>query len=231
MPETERSEPATAGLRTVREMLNAGWPVLLAAFSFLVTTNLSDSIFDNILGGLQTFARAQGASHCPTHVTRSCSSLSSRKPRFHHASSLRSMHHNRLRLRCPPPSRVRDSRSVAVQVAPCHSHRGPGLSPRNLACLRALAPAALFLAGTLGSSWFAVLEALQNADYVLTTRGTAPPDPTPICIGTVTGTPSKRCGTRIEGQVEQRKQRHQAATHTSCGRRFREQASCHTADV
>jgi hypothetical protein len=41
---------------------------------------------------------------------------------------------------------------------------GAGLSPRNLACLRALVAAAMFLAGTLGSSWFAVLEALQNAD-------------------------------------------------------------------
>ena len=53
--------------------------------------------------------------------------------------------------------------------------QAPGFSPRNLVCLRALVAAALFLAGKLGFSWFAVLEALQNADYVLTTRGTAPP--------------------------------------------------------
>ncbi|KAI0271242.1 hypothetical protein BGY98DRAFT_1100302 [Russula aff. rugulosa BPL654] len=39
-----------------------------------------------------------------------------------------------------------------------------------MACLWALAAAALFLAGTLGSSWFAVLEALQNTAYVPTTR-------------------------------------------------------------
>ena len=79
----------------------------------------------------------------------------------------------------------------------------PGLSPRNFACLRPLVVAALFLAGTPGSSWFAVLEALQNADYVLTTRGTAPPGPAPLGIGAVAGSLSKRGGTQIEGQVGQ----------------------------
>ena len=44
----------------------------------------------------------------------------------------------------------------------------PGLSQRNLACLRALVAAAVFLAGTLGPSWFAVLEALQNAGRLIT---------------------------------------------------------------
>jgi len=46
------------------------------------------------------------------------------------------------------------------------SGSGAGLSPWTLACLRALVSAAMFLAGTLGPSWFGVLEALQNADYV-----------------------------------------------------------------
>ena len=76
-----------------------------------------------------------------------------------------------------------------------------------------LVVAALFLAGTPGSSWFAVLEALQNADYVLTTSGTAPPGPAPLGIGTVAGSLSKCGGTQTEGQVEQQQQRHQAAAH------------------
>ena len=75
------------------------------------------------------------------------------------------------------------------------------------ACLRELVSSALFLTGTFGSSWFAVLEALQSADYVLTTR-TAPPGPAPLRIGAVTGTPGKRSGTQTEGQVEQQQQRH-----------------------
>ena len=69
----------------------------------------------------------------------------------------------------------------------------PRLSPWTLACLRALVTAAMFLAGTLGPSWFPVFEVPQNADYVLTMRGTAPPGPAvfgPIA-GATSGTPSK----------------------------------------
>jgi len=55
------------------------------------------------------------------------------------------------------------------------SGSGAGLSQRNLACLYALIADAMFLAGTPGPGWFTVLETLQNAYYVLTTRGTAPP--------------------------------------------------------
>jgi len=71
----------------------------------------------------------------------------------------------------------------------------PGPSPRNFGVLtvRALvAAAALFPAGRLGSSWFAVLEAFQNAYYVLTTRGSTPSGPAPPGIGVVAGTPSER---------------------------------------
>ena len=51
--------------------------------------------------------------------------------------------------------------------------QSPGLSPRDLACFGALAAAALLLARTFGSSRFVEQEALQNADYVLTTRDIA----------------------------------------------------------
>ena len=54
------TEPARAQLRTVREILNVGWPAFLAALSFLPTTNLSDSIFDDVISVLQTLA---GAAH------------------------------------------------------------------------------------------------------------------------------------------------------------------------
>ena len=89
--------------------------------------------------------------------------------------------------------------------------QAPGLSPRNLACLRAVVAAALFLAGTLGPSWFAVLEALQNADYVLTTRGTAPP--APAALGATSGTPVKRGSAQTEGQQQQQHQSRQQAAH------------------
>ena len=71
----------------------------------------------------------------------------------------------------------------------------------------------LFLAGTLGSGWFVVLEALKNTDYVLTTCGTSPLGPARFGIGTVAGTPSKHGRTQVEEQVGQQQQRHQAGVH------------------
>jgi len=67
--------------------------------------------------------------------------------------------------------------------------------------LRALVAAAMFLAGTLGPSWFAALEALQNAGYVLTTRGTAPSGSAALGpkTGVTSGTPSKRGGALADG--------------------------------
>jgi hypothetical protein len=45
----------------VRVMLSAGWSALFAALSFFHTTNLSESIFGNVLVALQTLARTPGS--------------------------------------------------------------------------------------------------------------------------------------------------------------------------
>jgi hypothetical protein len=66
----------------------------------------------------------------------------------------------------------------------------PRLSQRSLVCLRARVAAAIFLAETLGSSRFVVLEAPQIADY-RAFLPPAPPGPAPLVIGAVAGTPSK----------------------------------------
>ena len=53
-------------------MLNVGWPMLIAGLSILLTINLSNFIFFDILGALQTLACAAGCCnelHLPSHVT------------------------------------------------------------------------------------------------------------------------------------------------------------------
>jgi hypothetical protein len=105
-------------------MLNAGWPALLA-LSFLLTTNLSDSLLGDALGALQTLARA-ARSHCPAHVSRDTFLTAHAKFALPHASSPRSTNSNTLRLHYAPPSHLRDSRSVwreVAEVAPHHSHQ------------------------------------------------------------------------------------------------------------
>jgi hypothetical protein len=194
-------------------MLNAGWPALLAALSFLLTTNLSDPLFGDVLGALQTLARASGCLALPTPRDAFLTALAKAAlpPRVVAALDEPLQASSSAR---PPVSVEGFTLGLAGGGGGGAAPQLPGLSPRNLACLRVLVAAALFLAGTLGSSWFAVLEALQNADYVLTTRGTAPPGSAPPSTGTVGGMPSKHGGTQIEGQVEQQQQqRHQAATH------------------
>jgi hypothetical protein len=49
--------------------------------------------------------------------------------------------------------------------------QSPGLSERNMAYLKVLISIAIFLAGSLGQSLFTVFEVLQNADYVLGSKG------------------------------------------------------------
>jgi len=193
-------------------MLNTGWPALLAALSFLLTTNLSDSIFGDVLGALQTLARAAGCLALPTPRDAFLTALAKAAlpPRVVAALDEPQQPSSALR---SPVSLEGLTLGLAGGGGGAAAPQPPGLSQRNLACLRALVAAALFLAGTLGSSWFAVLEALQNADYVLTTRGTSPVGPAPLGIGAVAGTPSKRGGTQIEAQAEQQQQRHQAAIH------------------
>jgi len=212
------SEPACVGLQTVRAMVNAGWPALLAALSFLLTTNLSDPLFGDVLGALQALARTAGCLALPTPRDAFLTALAKAAlpPRVVAA------------LDEPPQGQAPRSPvsleglTLGLAGTSGGSGSGAGLSPRNLGCLRALVAAAMFLAGTLGPSWFVVLEALQNADYVLTTRGTAPPGSAVLgpSTGVTSGTPSKRGGPPAEGpagggqqhpQYQQQQSRQQAA--------------------
>jgi hypothetical protein len=53
-------------LQTVRAMVNTGWPAMLAILSFLLTTNLSDPLFGDVLGALQALAHTAGCLALPT---------------------------------------------------------------------------------------------------------------------------------------------------------------------
>ncbi|KAH9013194.1 hypothetical protein EDB84DRAFT_1533406 [Lactarius hengduanensis] len=187
------TEPARAGLLTVCAMLNAGWPALLAALSFLLNTNLSDALFGDVLGALQALARAAGCLALPTPRDAFLTALAKAALPPRVVAALDDI---------PQTPSTRSPVSLEGLTLGLAGAGGPpqppGLSARNLACLRALVAAALFLAGTLGPSWFAVLEALQNADYVLTTRGTA--SGPGLAVGASGATPGKRVVSQADGQ-------------------------------
>ena len=159
-------DPATIQLRTVHDMLENGWPALLAALSFYISTNLSDELFADVLGALQSLINISGVIRLTTPRDAFLTSVSKLAVPSRVVSSLDSFQEPQT-----PKSAVLSVENLGLSSLAGGQPNQPGLSERNLACLRALISCALFLAGSLGPSWFDVLEALQNADYVLT-KGT-----------------------------------------------------------
>ncbi|THH26880.1 hypothetical protein EUX98_g7308 [Antrodiella citrinella] len=143
-------DSATKQVRTVHNMVECGWPALLAALSFVIATNLSEELFLDILASYQAMTNVSGMLGLAT-------------PRDAFFTSL---------AKFSIPTRVVSSLESYTEPA---TPLPPGLSERNMACLKVFIASALFLAGSLGSSWFHILEALQNADYVLTTKGAKAP--------------------------------------------------------
>jgi hypothetical protein len=157
-------EQSTRHLRIVREVIEAGWPALLAGLSFLIASNLSDDIFVDVLASYQAMTNVSGMLGLSTPRDAFFTSLSKLAVPTRVVSGLASF------------TEVQTPRSPTATISENLGFGGPsqppGLSERNLACLKVLIASAMFLAGSLGESWFGILEALQNADYVLNAKAT-----------------------------------------------------------
>ncbi|KZP24026.1 hypothetical protein FIBSPDRAFT_785328 [Athelia psychrophila] len=155
-------EPQKQQLCTVRDMVEQGWPALLAALSFIISTNLSDELFVDVLSSFQAMANVSGMLGLSTPRDAFFTSLSKLAIPSRVVSSLDSY---------AEPATPRTATMLSENLGLTGPAQAPGLSERNLACLKVLLSSALFLAGSLGESWFGILEALQNADYVLNAKG------------------------------------------------------------
>ncbi|KAG2037155.1 hypothetical protein BDR03DRAFT_1092081 [Suillus americanus] len=156
-----QDDPATQHLTIVRSMVENGWPALLAALSFIISTNLSDELFIDVLSSYQALTNVAGMLALSTPRDALFNSLSKFAIPSRVVSSLESY--------TEPPT-PRTSTSFTDNLGLTAPIQAPGLSERNLACLKVLVSSALFLAGSLGESWYGILEALQNADYVLNVK-------------------------------------------------------------
>ncbi|KAH9961981.1 hypothetical protein BC827DRAFT_1383744 [Russula dissimulans] len=140
LPTLPEAEPARVGLQSVLA-------TLLAALS-LFTTTLSDPLFGDVLGTLQALARAAGRTP-PARRRRARRALPTPVTR-------------------PPVSLEGLTLGLAGGGGGGGPPQRPELSQLNLACLRALGAAAVFLAGTLGPSWFpAAMQRLFDASIML----------------------------------------------------------------
>lgn len=156
-------EKSTKHLRIVRDIIEAGWPALLAGLSFLINSNLSDEIFVDVLASYQAMTNVSGMLDLATPRDAFFTSLSRFAVPTRVVSGLASF----TELQTPRSPTASISENLGFG-----SSQPPGLSERNLACLKVLISSAVFLAGSLGESWFGVLEVLQNADYVLNAKAT-----------------------------------------------------------
>ncbi|KAI1793675.1 hypothetical protein LXA43DRAFT_971708 [Ganoderma leucocontextum] len=189
-----QEDTVTHQLRTVHCMVESGWPALLAALSFLISTNLADELFVDVLASYQALTTVSGMLGLATPRDAFFTSLARLSIPTRVVSSIESY--------IPvEPSTPRTTASAITESLglPGANTQPPGLSERNMACLKVLVASALFLAGSLGQSWFDILEALQNADYVLSVKGSRGASNKRNTIGPGTGSlpPSRSASTSV----------------------------------
>jgi hypothetical protein len=162
-------DPVVQRLRSDKRMIEAGWPALLASLSFLMNTNLSDELFGDVLAALQALTNVSGVLGAQTSRDAFLTSLSKLAIPSRVLTKLDSWVD-------PSTPRATSGMGVVDGIAALANAampaQGPALSDRNIACLKVLIYSASYLGGSLGESWFSILETLQNADYVLTGKGT-----------------------------------------------------------
>ncbi|EIW78018.1 hypothetical protein CONPUDRAFT_146079 [Coniophora puteana RWD-64-598 SS2] len=169
-------------LRTVRAIVDNGWPALLAALSFVIVTNLSDELFVDVLTAYQALINVAGMLGLSTPRDALFTSLAKFALPAKVVASLDSYSSGAggggISAGAEPTTPRTATIADGFGFGSSQAH-APGLSERNLVCLKALVSSAMFLAGSLGESWYAILETLQNADYVLRARAAGPSTPGP----------------------------------------------------
>ncbi|KAL7422319.1 Endocytosis and vacuole integrity protein [Cryptotrichosporon argae] len=147
-------------------LAEAAWPALLAALSYCIGTDLSDSIFAEVLCALQDFTVACGVLDLATPRDAFLSTLGKYAVPPPVVSALQSY------LETPSAQRGNsvmgaDALGLGAALGVGAPSGPPSLSERNLACLRSLITVAQTLASSLGPAWHDVLETVQNANYLL----------------------------------------------------------------
>ena len=157
-----QDESQTQHLRIVQSIVSQSWPAFLAALSFIIATNLSDEIFVEVLASYQAMTNVSGMLGLSTPRDAFFNSLVKFAVPTRVVSSLEAW------VEHPPASTPRSATAALTEgLGLSGPTQPPGLSERNMACLKVFIGCALFLAGSLGDSWYAVLEAIQNAEGVL----------------------------------------------------------------
>lgn len=161
--ETEEPAPRENDQKAVME---AAWPALLAALTFLMGVNLSEDLFQQLLAAFKaliiasdrighftarnTFLNSLARYAVPAAVVKAMQAYSESGPSGRNGSVLNV-----------------DALGLGAIGISSGSNGPPSLSEKNLLCLRTLLDIIRICSPTLNESWHDLLEVLQNANYVL----------------------------------------------------------------
>ncbi|CAO3613794.1 unnamed protein product [Cunninghamella blakesleeana] len=159
-------------LELVTNLANDAWPGLLAAMSFFITANLDEDLFQSTMRSYQNFTNVCGILGLilprDAFLTNLCKNAIPSIPSI----SYNVLHNKNTNNSSSSNITVGISFSdLTVQQQQIIS--SITLSDKNLYSLRVLLNITMFLGGVLGSSWYLVLETLQQADFLLYNRPSA----------------------------------------------------------
>ena len=121
-------------LRLVHDMIEDGWPAFLAALSFIISTNLSDDLFVEVLTSYQAMVNTSGILSLTTPRDAFLTSLSKFAIPSRVVSSLDTY------IEPPTPSSRTSALIITENLGLGLTGGGrteaPGLSERNMACLK-----------------------------------------------------------------------------------------------
>ncbi|KAJ9101495.1 hypothetical protein QFC19_005146 [Naganishia cerealis] len=161
-------------VETQKAMMDAAWPALLAALTFLMGVNLSEDLFQQLLTAFRVLIVA---SDRISHFTARNTFLNSLARYAIPAAVVKAMQAYSEGGGAGGGGATSSNRNGSVLSVDAlglgsigitsTSTQPPSLSERNLSCLRLLLDVIRGCSPTLNESWHDVLETLQNANYVL----------------------------------------------------------------
>ncbi|KJX96996.1 endosomal peripheral membrane protein [Zymoseptoria brevis] len=179
-PLEAKDAPYAARVKAVAGIVDSCWPAVLATSSTFLNAALDEQYFRNLIKAYQRFAQVAGLlrldtprdafmttlakAAVPPHVLNAATAETLRSPP---AESPRVFSNPRALLSVDSFSTQNSSSSMEQSKRPSGEPVRPMLTVRNLLCLRALLNLAIALGPTLGSAFVVVVNALKQADMVL----------------------------------------------------------------
>ncbi|OZJ05240.1 hypothetical protein BZG36_02292 [Bifiguratus adelaidae] len=161
-----QEHPSYDTLILMSAMATAAWPGLLASHTFFLTAALDEELFQNVARAYQNFTNVCGMLRLNTprdaFLTSLCKAAIPPIPSFSPTPGGEQR---------PSLHSILSSSSTSYMNTSLDSNPHTNLSEKNIICLKVLVNIAVFLGETLDEAWYIVLDTLQEADSIFSSRG------------------------------------------------------------